>query len=426
MNENMEIIENGCIIIKDDKMVFVGIEKDFDTQLSALSFQQTIDARHKVIMPGLINTHTHAAMSLLRNYADDLALEDWLNKKIFPAEEKLTPASVYWGSMLSIIEMIRTGTTCFADQYFFMEEVAKAVNESGIRANLSRGLLCFDMGFDPKTDMRLLETRELHKNWHNKADGRIKISVAPHSVYTCIPKYLHASAELAKELGVGIHIHLAETKFEADQCIKVNGRSVIEHCNNMGIFDVPTIGAHCIHLSDLDIEIMSRKKVNAANNPGSNLKLASGIARVPEMIKKGVNVSLGTDGPASNNNLDMFEELRLATLISKGYYMDPLVVDAAQGLRMATVNGAKTLGIEKEVGQIKAGMKADLIILDTNRPQYVPDNNMISALAYSSNSTDVETVIVNGKVLMENRELKTIDQEKVFFEASKEAKRLVK
>jgi len=422
MNDNMDIIENGTVAIRDDKIFYVSnnniVPPDFSTS-------NVIDAKGRLVMPGLVNAHTHAAMSLLRNYADDLPLEQWLFDKIFPVEDKLTAEDVYWGSMISIIEMIKSGTTCFADMYFFMEEVARAVAETGIRANLSRGLICPSSDYDFNNDIRIKETRELFNNWNGKENGRIKVYVAPHSVYTCSPSYVQDTVNLAKELNTGIHIHLLETQVEERDSIKNFGCTSIEHCDKMGMFDVPTIAAHCVHLSDEDLNIIAKKKVNIAHNPGSNLKLASGIARLPEMLQKGINVALGTDGPASNNNLDMFEEIRLAALISKGFHMNAVLISAAEALKLAVNNGAKALGFGDELGEIKTGMKADILIIDTDKVNYIPENNMISALAYSSNSQDVDTVIVDGKILMQGRELKTIDEEKVKFMAKEKAKALI-
>lgn len=418
MDMNMKILENGFILIKDSKIIDVGPDSNIQTDFKP---EKIIDAGGKLVMPGFVNAHTHAAMSLMRNYADDVPLEKWLFNRIFPVEDKLIPSDVYWGSMLSIIEMIKSGTTCFTDMYFFMDEVARAVFETGMRANLSRGLICPTEDYNLKTDDRIRETRELYQHWNNKADGRIKIYVAPHAVYTCSPPYLKDTILLARELGTGIHIHLLETRVEASDSLKNFGCTSILHCDGMGMFDVPTIAAHCVHLTDEDIKIIKQKGVNVAYNPGSNLKLGSGVARIPEMLEQGINVALGTDGPASNNNLDMLEEIRLAALISKGVYMNPELVSANEALRMATVNGAKALGFSEQIGEIKPGLRADLIIINTDKENYYPRHDIISAMAYSSHGTDVETVIVDGKILMENNELKTIDEEKVKFEAQKAA-----
>jgi len=286
-------------------------------------------------------------------------------------------------------------------------------------------LICPTEDYDINNDNRIIETRELFNNWNGKENGRIKVYVAPHSVYTCCPSYVQDAVNLAKELNTGIHIHLLETKVEAEDSIKKFGCTSIEHCDKMGMFDVPTIAAHCVHLTDNDIQILANKKINVAHNPGSNLKLGSGIARLPDMLQKGINVALGTDGPASNNNLDMFEEIRFSALISKGYQMNAVLINAADALKMGVNNGAKALGFGNELGQINSGMKADLIIIDTDRVNYIPENNMISALAYSSNSQDVNTVIVDGKVLMKDHRLNTIDEEKVKFMVRKKAKDLI-
>lgn len=420
MDGQPEIIENGLIAIKGQEIFYIGK----DTIPQDFSASNVIDAKGNIVMPGLINAHTHAAMSLLRNYADDVPLEKWLFEKIFPVEDKLNGEYVYWGSMLSIIEMIKSGTTCFADMYFFMEEVARAVEETGIRANLSRGMMTNTEGYDFLNCERTTETIALYKNWNNKADGRIKVYVAPHSVYTCCPSYLQDTIDLAKELGTGIHIHLLETKVEEMDSLKNFGCTSIEHCDKMGMFGVPTIAAHCVHLSDDDLRIFAEKKIHVAHNPGSNLKLASGIARLPEMLQKGINVAIGTDGPASNNNLDMFEEIRLAALVSKGVRMDAVLINAVEALQMATVNGAKAVGFD-EVGALKVGNKADLIIIDIDEVNYIPQNNLISALAYSSNSRDVTTVMVNGRLLMKDKELLTIDEEKVKALAKEKSRELL-
>src|SRR5699024_6953850 len=247
-----------------------------------------------VALPGLINGHTHIGMSLLRNYADDLPLHDWLTQKIWPVEAKLIGKDVYWGSMLSIVEMIRSGITCFADMYFFMEEVGKAIEESGIRGVLSRGTIEED---DEKLNKEKIEyTRDLYKNWHGKANNRIKVMVAPHAPYTCSPDYLKELIALADELNAGIHIHLSETKKEVDDSFEEHEKSPIKHVYDLGLFKRPTLAAHCVHVSSEDIEILKKNNVQVVNNPTSNLKLASGFAPVEEMLNKGVNVALGTDG----------------------------------------------------------------------------------------------------------------------------------
>jgi len=372
-------------------------------------------------MPGLINSHTHIGMSLLRNYADDLPLFDWLSKKIWPAEDKLNSNDIYWGSLLSMVEMIQSGTTTFCDMYFIMDEVAKGVEESGMRAMLTRGLV--EDKNDP--DKKLNEARGLHKNWHGKANGRIRTMVAPHAPYTCSDEFLLKTIELARELNTGIHIHLSETKNEVEDSYKLHGKSPIKHVYDLGMFDVHTLAAHCVHVDDNDIELMVEKNVYPVNNPGSNLKLASGFAPVDKMLKKGIKVALGTDGSSSNNNLNMFEEINLAALVNKAVNMDAVSVPALTAIEMATINGAKALGWDDEIGSIEKGKKADLILVDLNKAHLYPRHNIISSIAYSAGGSDVDTVIIDGKIIMENRIIKTLDVEKIMFMAEKCGKDLI-
>ena len=421
MGEKKEPIENTNIYIEGNKIKHIGeLRKEFKPE-------KTIDAKGNVVLPGLINSHTHISMSLLRNYADDLPLYEWLNEKIWPAEANLKAEDVYWGAMLSIVEMIKSGITCFADMYFFMDQVGKAVEESGIRGVLSRGLIeeqgenCMAINQE-----KLDDTRNLFNNWNGKADGRIRVMVAPHAPYTCSPRYIGKIMDLAKDLGAGIHIHLSETKREVEESLKAYGKSPIKHVYDLGLFEIPTLAAHCVHVSDEDIEILSHSNVCVANNPGSNLKLASGFAPVEKMLNKGVVVALGTDGSSSNNNLNMFEEMNLAAIINKPVNESAVSIPAITAIEMATINGAKALRWEDEIGSIEVGKKADLIIVDMNKPHLCPRHNVVSAIAYSCQASDVETVIVDGKVIMEGYEIKTMDVEKIMFNAEKAAQSLVR
>lgn len=415
MGDKEEPVENVEVAIEKDKIKYIGeVPEDFYAE-------KVIDARESLVMPGLIDGHTHIAMSLFRNYADDLPLMEWLKTRIWPLEEKLTAQDVYWGSMLGVAELIRSGVTCFSDMYFFMEETAKAVEEAGIRAVLARGLV----GGDNDDGRRFEETRKLYKSWHNGAGGRLKFMVGPHAPYTCSPGYLRKVVELARELNVGIHIHIAESADEVEESLKNYGKSPVRHIYDLGLFDIPTVAAHCVHLSDEDIEILAENKVSVVNNPTSNLKLASGFAPVEKMIKKGINVALGTDGPSSNNNLNMFEEINLAAIINKSVNHDATSIPAITAIKMATVNGAKALGLEREIASIEVGKKADLIIIDTQKPHFYPRHNIISAVAYSAQASDVKTVIVDGKIVMEDYEIKTIDTERIMFETEKAAKDLM-
>lgn len=415
MDRVNDSIENTNIYIKEDKIIHIGNLKE-DIEIS-----RVIDGKDKVAMPGLVNAHTHLGMSLLRNYADDLPLHDWLSKKIWPIEAKLNGEDIYWGSLLSMVEMIESGTTCFCDMYFFMEEVGKAIDESGMRGVLTRGLI--EEPDDP--NRKLNETRELFKEFHNKANGRIKVMVAPHAPYTCSSDFLVKTAELAEELNTGIHIHLSETRKEVEDSYKEHGKSPIKHVYDLGLLDPHTIAAHCVHINDDDILLMVEKGVYPVNNPTSNLKLASGFAPIDKMLKSGLNVALGTDGSSSNNNLNMFEEIHLAAIINKAVNEDAISIPAHTALKMATINGAKALGWGKEIGSLEVGKKADLILIDTDKSHFFPRHNQISAMAYSAQASDVDTVIINGKIIMEKRIIRTLDVEKIKFMAEKSARDLI-
>lgn len=416
------VIKNGFIGIEDNIIKFAG---DFEENIGSFKADRIIDGKNKLVLPGLVNAHSHSAMTLFRNFADDLALEDWLFKKIIPAEAKLKPDDIYWGAQLAAAEMIKSGTTCFADMYLHMDEVAGAVEESGIRANISKGPIVSNYRGKPGIAVDADGCAEFCKAWHNKANGRIKVYVEIHSVYLYDEESLKGAAELARQLGTGIHIHLLETARERETSIKLYGMDPVEACLNFGIFDVPVIAAHCVHLSDENINVLKDKGVNVVHNPGSNLKLGSGIARVPSMIDKGINVCLGTDGAASNNNLNLFEEMYLAATLHKGLNMNPMLINSEQAIKMATANGAKAVGFGSETGIIKEGMKADLIIADIDKSHLHPVNNLLSAVVYSMQAADVDTVIIDGNIVMENRELKSIDEEKVKHMVKKISKRLL-
>ncbi len=416
MDGKEEVIENTNIYIEDDKITHIGELRE------NIKVDRIINGKNKIAMPGLINAHTHIGMSLLRNFADDLPLHEWLTQKIWPTEANLKAEDVYWGSLLSMVEMIQSGTTTFCDMYFFMDKVGKGLEEIGMRGVLTRGLI-EEQGQNAE---KLLDTKNLYNNWHGKGNGRIKVMVAPHAPYTCSSKFLGEIMDLAKELDTGVHIHLSETEKEVKDSFEKWGKSPIEYVYDLGLFDFHTVAAHCVHVDNKDIDIMKSNNVNPVNNPSSNLKLASGFAPVDKMLKSGINVALGTDGSSSNNNLNMFEEIHLASIINKAVNKDAVSVPAIDALKMATINGAKALDWNKEIGSIEIGKKADIILIDINKPHLYPIHNIISLLAYSAQGSDVDTVIVDGKILMENREMKTVDMEKIMYNTEKIAKDLVR
>jgi 5-methylthioadenosine/S-adenosylhomocysteine deaminase len=416
-------IEGGFVGIKDGVIEFVGSQDEIQPGFKA---GKIIDGKNRLVMPGLINTHTHCGMTIMRNFANDLPLHDWLFDNIFPVEARLTGEDIYWGTMLGIAEMIKTGTTMFSDMYLDMNEVAKAVESSGIRANLSISPIKLNSEEKNKVIDETDKIHDFYNNWNNNADGRIKVSLEVHSTYLFNKEWLQRSAEIAKDLGIGIQIHIQETKRELSESIEKHGVTPLEMCLKTGILDVPVIAAHCVYLNDNDMDILKAKNVSVAHNPTSNLKLGSGIAPISALIKRGINVSIGTDGAASNNNLNMFEEMHIAALLHKGYYNDPGVVSAREAITMATSNGAVANGLNGATGVIKKGMKADLIIINMDKPHLCPVNDPVSALVYSVQGSDVETSIINGKVVMENRVLTTIDEEFVMGRVREIAKRVIK
>ncbi len=417
-NDGNMIIEHGFIGVSDKKISFVS-----DKLPQGVSFEKEIDGNGKIAMPGLVNSHSHSAMTLMRNYADDIALEAWLFDNIFPIEAKLTDKDVYWGTMLGIAEMLKSGVTAFADMYMFMDDVARAVTETGIKANLCKSPVQFFEGGELKRLDRSQGTIDYYNQYHNSADGRIKVFVEIHSTYMFNERTLTNAASLAKELKTGIHIHLLETATEVESSKRDYGMTSVEICKKTGVLDVPVLAAHCVHLTDGDLEIMKEMNCSISHNPTSNLKLGSGIARVPEMLKMGINVCLGTDGASSNNNLNMFEEMNLAALIHKGVAMDPQLMKADTILKMGTRNGASAIGFS-DTGKIAEGMKADIILIDTDKPHFYPKNNPLSTIVYSAQASDVDTVIVDGRILMLNREFTAIDEEKIKHEVNSLSKRL--
>lgn len=408
-----DVIGRHTIYIKDD--LIVGIDErpeEFPEETAHI-----IDGTDRLVIPGLINAHTHTYMSMMRNCADDLSFMDWLFNRIDPIEGKLTPEDAYWGSLLGQIEMIRSGTTTFNDMQMHIHQTTRAVRESGMRAVICRGLV--GDAYD-KRDMRLQQALEEMED--GRECNRLSFRLGPHAPYTCGPDYLRMVADVAKEKGLGIHIHLGESVTESENMRKDHDCTPIEYALDAGTFEVPTIAAHCVQLTDNDIKILADHNVSVVTNPASNMKLGNGFAPVPEMMEAGINVCLGTDGAASNNAQNMFREMGYLSMIHKGTHRTPQCIGAAEVFRAATINGAKALGLN--TGAIETGRKADLAILRLDVPSMMPNNNLLAALCYSANGSEVDTVIIDGRIVMEGRELKTIDEERVYSEIRSMCQRL--
>ncbi|MBQ9026642.1 MAG: amidohydrolase family protein [Methanobrevibacter sp.] len=425
MADNTILIKNALILNPDvnyegkkDLLIKNDLICEISDNISQENVDKIIDASDKILLPGFINTHTHLSMTLFRGLADDLSLDEWLNDNIWPMEANLNGDYCYIGALLGAVELIKSGTTTFSDMYFYMEDVAKAVEESGIRALLSYGMI--DFGDEERRKSEIEENMTLFKNCHDTADGRIKVFLGPHSPYTASEELLREVRKLADENGIKIHIHVSETQKEIDDVSAEKGLRPFEYLDSIGFLGPDVICAHCVWLSDDEIEIIKKNDVKISHNPCSNMKLASGIAPVSKLLENDICVSIGTDGASSNNNLDLIEELKTASLLQKVSTLDPKVLTSDEALAMGTINGAKALGLEDEIGSIKVGKKADLILIDTNNANMVPDSsNLSSNVIYSANGSNVDTTICNGKILMENKKLTTLDEQEIYEKARK-------
>ncbi|CAH1216538.1 amidohydrolase [Paenibacillus sp. JJ-223] len=406
----------GDIRMEGDRIVAMG------SQVSAEPGDDILEGNGMLAMPGLINAHQHTPMSLLRAFCDDLKLMDWLDRKMLPAEARMTPEDIYWGAKLSLAEMIRSGTTAFADMYIHMDEIAEAVAETGMRASLTRGMVFME----DDGGARLREAVDLVQRWSGQAEGRITTMYGPHSPYTCPPGPLREVIEMAESEQVPIHIHLAETREETVKIREKYGMTPAEYLENTGLFEkTHVLLAHGVHLNRRDIARFKGMRGGVAHNPVSNLKLGCGIAPITDMVAQGVAVGLGTDGAGSATTVDMFEGIKAATWLQKLDHGDPTKLPAREVLRMATSGSAYLLNLHEDVGVLDVGRKADLILIDLRKPHLQPMHNVESLLAYSVNGADVDTTIVNGRVLMRHRELLTLDEEIVLREARKRAARIV-
>ena len=405
--------EKCDICITGDTITKIGKAEDF-------AADKIIDGKGRLASTGLVNAHTHSYMSVFRNSADDLMFHDWLFGRIMPMEDKLTPDDLYWGTKLACLEMIRTGTTAFLDMNICREDVTRAVSESGLKAVITRGLV--GNGRNDEGGIRRIEDTlyDMEKYGGNK---RLKFMMGPHAIYTTDREYLELVMEKAKEYNMGINIHLSESVKEIEDCYAQHGCSPVEYLDNMGMFDFHTVAAHCVQLSDKDIEILAERGVFVATNPISNAKLGNGFARIPDMLEKGVRLCIGTDSAASNNTLNMFSDMNFISLAHKGNTRTAQAVTAQQTLKMATETGAKALGLS-DTGVLREGAKADIMIMNMNCPSMQPLNNPIAAMCYSASGYEVESLMVDGELLMENYEIKNLDAEEIYFHCNETMKRI--
>jgi 5-methylthioadenosine/S-adenosylhomocysteine deaminase len=418
MDSQDTIISDGMLAISGSTISYIG-----KNEKGPIKANKELDTQGGLMLPGLINSHTHAAMSLFRGLADDLPLMEWLHNYIFPVEGKMDADFVRVGTLLACAEMILSGTTTFCDMYLFEEEVARAAKEAGMRSVV--GEVIYDF---PSPNYGILEkgfmyTEELIERW--KKDPLINIAVEPHSLFTCGEELLVKANDLAIRKEVPLILHLAETKDEVKEIEKRFGKRPVQHLKDLGLLGSHLIVDHCVHINESEIELLAENNVCVVHNPESNMKLASGIAPVPAMIAKGITVGLGTDGCASNNNLDLFGEMDMAAKLHKVNNLDPTVMNAQTLVKMATIDGAKVLGLEKITGSLEVGKRADLIVIDTNKPHLVPMYNPYSHLVYAASGHDVKHSIIDGNLVMEDRRLLTLDVEDI-IERSKEKSNKVK
>ena len=416
--------ETGFRALKD---AYLGIDGDtidyIGTEEPKAAYDQTKDMSGRLLLPGLINCHGHSPMVLLRGVGSDLPLQEWLFEKMMPIEDRLTAEDIRTGNALALLEMISTGTTSYSDMYFEPQTAAENAIAAGIKANLSRPVQCFDKDERYEDNFRARQSIQLFKDFHGAAEGRVRIDFAIHAEYTCFEHIVRPYSAACRELGGRMHIHLSETKKEHDECVAKYGKTPARWFCDLGTFDSPTAAAHCVWVTEEDMALMLEKGVSPIHNPTSNMKLGSGFAPIQRMLDLGLNVTIGTDGAASNNNLNMMEELHLAAVLHNGYHRDPTILKPAQLLAMATRSGAKLQGRE-DTGELAVGKKADIIALDLTKPHMYPDLDPMALTVYSAQGSDVAMTMVDGKILYENGEFLTLDADKILYEAKAAVKRL--
>ncbi len=414
MDSQRHILNDGAIAVVGDTIVAVGASEQVAAQYRA---KRIIDARGALVLPGLINAHTHMAMSLFRGLAEDHALEDWLKKYIFPAEARnVTPDFVFWGTKLSMLEMIRGGTTTVADMYYFEDDVARALKDGGMRGVLGETIIGFPAPDNKTAEAAIAYTKKFLDSWNH--DALITAAVAPHAIYTCSEQLLIQAAALAREYHAPILMHLAEAPYEMEVSRHEHGLSPVQYLARIGVLGPDLLGAHCVWVDGADIRTLAQYGVGCSFNPSSNMKSAAGLMPAPEMLAAGVAVGIGSDGPASNNNQDMFEEMDLGAKLQKFARMDPKALPAEQVVAMATITGARALHMEKQIGSLEVGKKADVIVVDISSPHATPMYDAYAEIVYASKESDVRTTIIAGRLIMEDRKMLTLDEPAILTKAA--------
>jgi 5-methylthioadenosine/S-adenosylhomocysteine deaminase len=413
MDSQRRILDDGAVAVRGDSIVAVGPRAELETKYHAA---KVISARGALVMPGLINGHTHAAMSLFRGIADDLSLDEWLHGYIFPAEARnVTEDFAAWGTRLAILEMLRGGITTYADMYYFEDTVARVTKEAGMRGVLGETIIDFPAPDNKTLPQAFAYTQKFLDHW--KGDSLIVAAVAPHSMYTCSEKTLQDAAALARRNGAPILIHIAEAPFELEQSRNKYGLTPVAYLSRAGVLGPDVVGAHCILVDQADIATLAHFGVACIYNPSSNMKTAAGVMPIVEMLAAGEAIGLATDGAASNNNLDMFEEMDLAPKLQKLARMDSRALPAEQVVALATITGARALHLDKQIGSLESGKKADLILVDTSAPHATPMYNVYSQLVYALKASDVRTVIIAGKIVMDDRRMQTLNEPEILRKA---------
>lgn len=414
--QSEKVLKDSDLVISGDRIIYIGPKKSYE-----FTFEKTIDGTNFIVMPGFANTHSHLAMTFFRGYGDDLPLKKWLFNYIFPVEELLTEEHIYYGTLIACIESIRTGTTTLSDFYMMPEKSIKAIKEAGLRANVG-----YAFASKPVLNRITLKKAEKFFNDFNGIENnRILASLAPHATYTCTNTLLSETSKLAQNIGALIQIHLHETREEVEDYKKKNGKTPILKLNEIGFFNAKVLASHCVHITDEETKVLKDNKVGVSVNPQSNLKLGSGIPKINSLLREGIKLSIGTDGPSSNNNLSVLEDLRLTSLLAKGLSENPEVLNSFEALKIGTVNGEENLGF-KDIGVLKEGYKADLIMINKKKTNFMPETDYLSHVVYSMFPADVEYVIVDGKLIMEMGKILTLDEEIVKREFLKLSKELYK